>query len=504
MNSPSLQKLLFISLLTLFISACSTGVSFNPVTFFKGQKLKQSCEELAGVSENKAHLSMNNDIYVLQQNIERSLVFREKISEKLAEIDELTQQEKPFSPTLINGLSKTIKHEIDLMRPILATIGKHGCWVKDDNLQVNKGVKLKGNMIVLATLVSLYDEYGTVFAVINKNERLRRFLNHADSGYQRDEYLLESLSNMFIDTDMLSYATDLTAQYNQYKQRIDELAQQDENLSYLVRVVEQSKSYPVLLKMNYFDAANYRRKVRRRVTRDTLNDINRSIMNGLSKGFSNAVGDYENRKGLLYQDLAVEKSITSQLQMGDILLEKTPFRLTDSMIPGHWGHAAIWIGTEQELTQLGLWQHPLVKEYHQQIKQGKLIAESLRTGTTLSSLSHFLNVDDFAIIRSKHPLSPNQMRETILLTLRQLGKAYDFNFDVETTDKIVCSQLVYLAYTNINWPTESTLGRHTISPDNIAIKALNGGPFELINFYHGGELVHENKVALMGELMAVE
>ena len=33
-------------------------------------------------------------------------------------------------------------------------------------------------------------------------------------------------------------------------------------------------------------------------------------------------------------------------QAGDILLEKTPFRLTDKLIPGYWGHAAVWIGGE--------------------------------------------------------------------------------------------------------------------------------------------------------------
>ena len=72
------------------------------------------------------------------------------------------------------------------------------------------------------------------------------------------------------------------------------------------------------------------------------------------------------------------------------------------------------------------------------------------------------------------------MRDTINLALRQIGKAYDFNFDVETTDKIVCSQLVYLAYDKIDWPAESVVGCYTISPDNIAIKSLNNGPFELI------------------------
>lgn len=106
-----------------------------------------------------------------------------------------------------------------------------------------------------------------------------------------------------------------------------------------------------------------------------------------------------------------------------------------------------------------------------------------------------------AIIRARESLTTEEMKATILRALRQMGKAYDFNFDIETTDKIVCSQLVYLAYSHIDWPTESTFGRYTISPDNIAVKALNNGPLKLINFYHSGELILKDAAEVMQSLM---
>jgi uncharacterized protein YycO len=306
---------------------------------------------------------------------------------------------------------------------------------------------------------------------------------------------------MFVEDNNLSSVIDLINRYHLNEVQIKELANNDDNLMYLIQVVEKSKSYPILLKMDYFAAEDYRQKIRDNVTNDALSEIGRSTVDALSGGFSNAIGDYEERKGLLYANKEVEKALAAELKIGDILLEKTPFRLTDSMIPGHWGHAAIWIGTESELKSLELWNHPLVLKYHKQIKQNKLIVESLRTGTTLSSLEHFLNVDDLAVLRSRKTLSDDNMRDTIILALRQMGKAYDFNFDVETTDKIVCSQLVYLAYDKIKWPTESVVGRYTISPDNIAVKSLHNGPLKLILFYHDGSLIHKNKLLLMEELM---
>ena len=52
------------------------------------------------------------------------------------------------------------------------------------------------------------------------------------------------------------------------------------------------------------------------------------------------------KKGKLYKKGDVLADVSSTLRAGDILLEKTPFRLTDKLIPGYWGHAAVWIGTE--------------------------------------------------------------------------------------------------------------------------------------------------------------
>jgi hypothetical protein len=82
-----------------------------------------------------------------------------------------------------------------------------------------------------------------------------------------------------------------------------------------------------------------------------------------------------------------------------------------------------------------------------------------------------------------------------------VGKAYDFNFDVETTDKIVCSELVYLVYPEPDWPTDRIMGRYTISPDHVARKSFKGGPLRLILLYHDGKGIQENRDQVFEELM---
>ncbi len=495
-------RIYIIFVLVSALSACSFGTKLDKSIFYKGNKPVKVCASYQVMDEVQAEEAINKDIYLLQQNIERSLVFREQVGAVLSEINIRVNSHKPFDPKKIDRLSTRLQQEIELMRPIMNILARHKCWLEFEKYDVSQTTKIKGLMIVLATALSLYDDYITIFAVLNENERIRRFINHADSGYDRQEFLLEGLTEMFVEDSTLSQVVDLIKRYHDHELEIKDMSASDDNLFYLVQVVETSRSYPALLGMDYFDLLSHRQKVRDNVTTDTLNEIGRSTVDALSGGFSNAIGDYEERKGLLYANKDVEEIVAAQLQIGDILLEKTPFRLTDSMIPGHWGHAAIWVGTESELKKLGIWNHPLVSKYHQQIHNRELVIESLRTGTTLSSLEHFLNVDDLAILRSRQSLSDEVMRETIILALRQMGKAYDFNFDVETTDKIVCSELVYLAYDNIKWPTESVVGRYTISPDNIAIKTLQKGPLELVLFYHNGKLIKQNKLKLMESLMA--
>jgi uncharacterized protein YycO len=188
------------------------------------------------------------------------------------------------------------------------------------------------------------------------------------------------------------------------------------------------------------------------------------------------------------------------LQPGDILLEKTPFRLTDSFIPGHWGHAAVWIGREDELRQLDLWEHPLVVAHRAEIRNGRSVVEALRSGVEMNNLEHFMNVDDLAVLRHRS-LNREARREVILEALRQVGKAYDFNFDTQSANRIVCSELVYHAYGDVEWPTDRTLGRVVVSPDNIAQKAVDDGPFQVALLYHDGNEVRNSLEARLGTLI---
>ena len=86
----------------------------------------------------------------------------------------------------------------------------------------------------------------------------------------------------------------------------------------------------------------------------------------------------------------------------------------------------------------------------------------------------------------------------------QIGKDYDFNFDVETLDKIVCSELIYLVFGNVVWPTKYQLMRNTISPDNVGeILYFLKSKFELKTYFNAEKnkaLNHMSKFDLAPKL----
>ncbi len=219
---------------------------------------------------------------------------------------------------------------------------------------------------------------------------------------------------------------------------------------------------------------------------DLISTVGTAAVGTASKTVGNAVGLVETRHGYLF-DLPPDRreALRARLRPLDVLLEKTPFRLTDRSIPGHYGHVAIWVGGEAELAALGVWDDPLVRPHHDRLRSGATIIEALRTGVEINPLQQFLNIDDLLVIRPA-ALAPAETRAALLRAFAQVGKEYDFNFDVESDRRIVCSELAYVVFPAVSWPTKATLGRSTISPDNVAAKAQPGGPFTPVILFHDG------------------
>ncbi len=210
------------------------------------------------------------------------------------------------------------------------------------------------------------------------------------------------------------------------------------------------------------------------------------FINFLSSIFGNVAGFFH---GKIADQKKNIQFLSQTLEPFDIVLSKSRKHLTDKFIPGYFGHVGIWIGSVEQLKLDGLDSITHVKNNRKKLGNQFCMLESLRNKTQLNALSLFADGEDYMVIR--YNKLDRAQKIQILNTLRHIGKKYDFNFNVESPDKIYCTELVYYAFGFIEWKAEKTFGRFTLPPDNIAKEALLNPDIDVVGWISNGKILTE-------------
>jgi len=439
---------------------------------------------------------------------ERALALRAETIKEGTRLQGRMAQGRALSGEGLALLNQGLVEHLALRKELLAIAESHECWLNLSDYElaahgITPAIRLKGIMLSLSSALVLYDNYLLAVSLFEGHGKLRRLLNESDPGYAVNSAELAKITVSYNSVANRERVRRAIRFYRREAKKLPAPGGEDANSDYLSTLIVQSPSYTMVSAWSPFYLISRHIGFLGAVTSDALAGLDRQGVNLFSMVFGNAVGLVETRKGKLYGRNDVRGKLRRTLAAGDIVLEKTPFRLSDKLIPGYWGHAAVWIGTESELKELGIWDNPIVAGYHDQIREGRLVVEALRSGVEMNNLQHFLNIDSIGILR-KPGLSRESRARTIIQALRQVGKPYDFNFDVESKGRVYCSKLVYLSYSGIDWPTKKTLGRATFTPDDVASKATPGGDLQLVTFYHDGSLVTDKPLEQMVQLMGVQ
>jgi len=141
------------------------------------------------------------------------------------------------------------------------------------------------------------------------------------------------------------------------------------------------------------------------------------------------------------------------LQKWDIVCLKSPGKLTDLLIPGYFGHAGIYLGSNT-------------------------FVQSDQDGVNYINALDFLDGSDFIVLRPRQITEPQE--ENIQnLVKAQLGKKYDFNFNIESPDRIICTELIFLVFDYINWDTRNVMSWHSMSPDDLVKTSIKSEQIEI-------------------------
>lgn len=477
---------------------CSGGEASKPCT---GHFL-----DAHGCSTASVEQGLTRELNEFRSLAEEALSLRAETIKTGVRIKKEMDQGKPLTGDDLALINQGIIQHMALREKLLSLAQAHECWLDASDkdlatLGVTPESRLKGVMLSLSSALVLYDNYLLAVSLFEGDSKLRRILNERDPGYavRRAE-----LAKVTMSYDSISNRKRVRRAINFYEKQIKKAPFSSDTLAmdYVSTLIKQSPSYDMVKKWSPFYVVGRKLGFFGAVTTDSLLGLEREGTSLFSMIFGNAVGLVETRKGKLYGREEVRAEVQKTLQAGDILLEKTPFRLTDKLIPGYWGHAAVWAGTEEELKELGIWDHPVLRPYQGQIRSGHLVVEALRSGVEMNTLQHFLNIDSIGVLR-KTGASRSDRANTVIQALRQVGKPYDFNFDVESKGRVYCSKLVYMCYSGVDWPTKKSLGRTTFTPDDVAIKAVKGGSLQLVTFYHEGNRVTSSPLDTMAKLMGI-
>jgi uncharacterized protein YycO len=457
---------------------------------------------LSGTPDEQLRL-IETELLNYQSLAEEVLAMRAKAIRLRGELSDKLDRGEPLSGRDLQRLNQGAAEMLDQREALFKMSLAHECWLDDPVSADPQSARIQriGIGMSLSAALILYDNYLAAISYYRSDPTLRRHLNRSDSGFHIPDGKLNNIAASFASPDNRARVRKGLVWFERHGQANGEwVATEKDGYQYLLQLIEQSPSRNMVRHARPVEFLGNMLGMFSTMTLDTLLGLKNEGTHLTSLLFGNAVGLVESRRGKLDGKAAVRERLSSTVQAGDILLEKTPFRLTDTFIPGHWGHVALWVGTEAELRELGIWDHPVVQPFQDQIRRGVGVVEALRSGVVMNPLGHFLNIDDLAVLRDDN-LEAGQRAEIVLQALRQVGKDYDFNFDVQTTDKIVCSELIYHTYLHLDWPIDRVLGRVTISPDNVAVRATRVGPLGIHLLYLNGEEVVAEQTRVMERLV---
>lgn len=490
------------------------------------------CADASGFAEgnrttnallSNAEITFQKDLARLQLLIEESLVWRIEARDMYAEFEEKIDKRLPLSHAEIELIHSGSNYYLEIREQILAYAHKHKEYVannhqvqfapgkgtrttKEEDLYYGYIVKhmidpedqagrLMLNQIKLSLAASLvlYDNYLVAVYPYQENCKLRNLINFDNVEVTQK---LNSLTLNYLSLDyrtMVQKAIEIFEKDLRWRDKRQKEGSWEDG--YLDILISGSLSYEDISSYSFLGSSFELGESVTRIFFDNLSQFRQASLSVVSRLFGNTMGLVEMREGKLKKLSKKELlEIEAQLEPLDILLEKTPFRLTDKFIPGYYGHVAVWVGGPEDWQKEGLdvEDNQVVQKHLARVKNNRKVVEALRQGVQINTLSNFMNIDDLVILRHTD-LSLEKKKEYLIRAFAQVGKKYDFNFDVETDKRIVCSELAYVIFHDLDWQTEKAMGRFTISPDNVAQMALEKGPLKVVELYHDGTRVHDNK-----------
>jgi hypothetical protein len=183
---------------------------------------------------------------------------------------------------------------------------------------------------------------------------------------------------------------------------------------------------------------------------------------------------------------AISEQVIALVRPGDVLVVRKEFAATNYFLPGYWPHAALYVGTLDDVRRLGIADHDHVRPRLINWTDGasRCVLEALKDGVRIRPVDSPLASDSVVVIR---PLIDASMVAAALAQgFMHEGKPYDFDFDFCSSHRLVCTEVVYRAYegiADVRFDLLRHVGRFALAAGDLLRMALARRHFEVVACY---------------------
>ncbi|MBL4645130.1 MAG: hypothetical protein JKY99_01585 [Rhizobiales bacterium] len=219
--------------------------------------------------------------------------------------------------------------------------------------------------------------------------------------------------------------------------------------------------------------------------------------------FTNVVGPVTSRvfrnarlpNGNLRIADGLREHLKQTLQPLDVVLVRSKPALSRFGIPGHFLHSTIWLGTDEQMKQLGATGLLTSRASRTNLDHNETIVEASAGDVHLVDLDDFIDTDEILIMRPA-PMSTSQKRKKYAHINQLLGTKFDTSFDLSDESRLTCIEVIALVFPEFNLPARYSSGRFTLIPDDLAHLAVSKN--KILRVIEHIVYVPERKFAVQG------
>jgi hypothetical protein len=358
-------------------------------------------------------------------------------------------------------------------------------------------------LVALAAAALLVDSARYLREQFHQVTVVRRKLDEPDPVYGIPPRMYDDVQRSLVSVGNAWHLWQATRYYDAHRERLANAAA-SAGLTPLAAIIDRLRDR---LRPSLWMFLRTRFRVRgrravRRVGRDVLGRAVYAAQEVVSAGMAEITVRPGHRPSLPPE---IHHEVTSLVQPGDVLVVRKEYAATNYFLPGYWPHAALVLGSLDDLQRLGVAQHEhvpprlrlceaIVAELSQRDPDSPkpLVLESMKDGVRIRSIGSPLASDSVIVLRPL--LEPEHVGQALAQAFLHEGKPYDFNFDFSCSHRMVCTEVVYRAYDgvgSVKFELPRHLGRYALAAGDLLRMALSERLFRVHAIYspaHGGKL----------------